>query len=361
MASSSRFPINLKPRFSQYNSFHAAPPNQQIAPYDRPPYHTPWVHYYPPLYIPTTDDPRYPDGRQYVQIRRVGRKNFAFERLRIDQIIKNTEFRYVTIDTEYPGTVHTSKDFGDQNPEGQYKLMKANVDEMSLIQIGLTLSDGDGNLATWGPSNQVIIWEFVISDFDSASQPYNRASMTMLYNRGLDFNFHRHQGISSLEFAQMLRDTGLIYEHSVENIKKDRPKGKKITEEDHHKEISWITFHGAYDFGYLIKALTESELPETLPEFINLVQKYFGKKIYDVKFMLKLFQKPGDWERNNKLMGGLEEVAVKTGVRRILGIGHQSGPDSLLTLLVFKQLKELYDRKDQIVETSAGYIHPLAS
>jgi CCR4-NOT transcription complex subunit 7/8 len=47
-------------------------------------------------------------------------------------------------------------------------------------------------------------------------------------------------------------------------------------------EIRWISFHSKYDFGYLLKTLTCTELPMDESGFVELLQMYFPS-IYDVK------------------------------------------------------------------------------
>lgn len=47
-------------------------------------------------------------------------------------------------------------------------------------------------------------------------------------------------------------------------------------------EIKWISFHSKYDFGYLLKTLTCSELPMDETGFLDLLFTYFPC-IYDVK------------------------------------------------------------------------------
>ena len=54
-------------------------------------------------------------------------------------------------------------------------------------------------------------------------------------------------------------------------------------------DIKWVSFHSKYDFAYLLKTLTCSELPLDEPGFVELLQMYFPC-IYDIKviFILRM-------------------------------------------------------------------------
>jgi CCR4-NOT transcription complex subunit 7/8 len=50
-------------------------------------------------------------------------------------------------------------------------------------------------------------------------------------------------------------------------------------------DIKWISFHSRYDFAYLLKTLTCSELPMDEQGFLDLLCTYFPC-IYDVKVII---------------------------------------------------------------------------
>lgn len=67
-------------------------------------------------------------------------------------------------------------------------------------------------------------------------------------------------------------------------------------------------FYGSgYDFGYLVKLLTNASLPNDEKEFFDLLHIWFPS-IYDVKFIMRVC-KP--------LKGGLQDVADDLGVRDV--------------------------------------------
>ena len=63
-------------------------------------------------------------------------------------------------------------------------------------------------------------------------------------------------------------------------------------------DICFLTCSG-YDFGYLIRVLTCSKLPDKEQNFFELLSIYFPK-VYDVKYLMKSCK---------NLKGGLQEVA----------------------------------------------------
>ncbi|PWA60642.1 hypothetical protein CTI12_AA380500 [Artemisia annua] len=52
-----------------------------------------------------------------------------------------------------------------------------------------------------------------------------------------------------------------------------------------NEDICWATFHGGYDFGYLIKLLTGKNLAETQEGFFELMNVFFPR-VYDIKHII---------------------------------------------------------------------------
>ncbi|KAG6486816.1 hypothetical protein ZIOFF_055396 [Zingiber officinale] len=222
---------------------------------------------------------------------------------------------FVALDTEYPGVVVASKNPYCTLPLPQrYELIRAKVEALRIVQVGLTLSDAAGNLpcAIYTDGTCVrYVWEFNFRDFDISRDRYAPSSIELLKANGIDFQKNQVWGIDSCRFAQHLATSGLL-------------------SFDHFSPVSWITFQGAYDFAFLVKMLTcDCKLPKTVHEFLHLVHFFFGKRVFDVKHLCK--HCPG-------LYGGLERVASTVRVERAVGSRHQSGSDSLLTWQVFYQI-----------------------
>jgi len=73
-------------------------------------------------------------------------------------------YSFIFMDMEFLGVVFQSHPTFWQ-PQNNYALMKANLDCMHLIQVGLTISDDLDNLPTFGTSNYFIC-EFNFCEFD---------------------------------------------------------------------------------------------------------------------------------------------------------------------------------------------------
>ena len=138
---------------------------------------------------------------------------------------------------------------------------------------------------------------------------YAADSIELLQSSGLDFARHARDGIDIAEFGELLITSGLVL----------------------NPDIHWVTFHSSYDFAYLLRIVTCLPLPPTEAEFFDLLSLYFPT-LYDVKYLCKSCE---------NLQGGLQRVSDTLQVERV-GLQHQAGSDSLLTLAVFFKLKELF-------------------
>ncbi|TYI88185.1 hypothetical protein E1A91_D04G189900v1, partial [Gossypium mustelinum] len=221
-----------------------------------------------------------------VIVRKVFADNLEYEFMLIRSALHN--YSFVSIDTEFPGTIFKPEKRFVQlgNPEVNYRFTKVNVDALKIIQLGLTLSDSE--------------------DFDIEKDHYDKESIELLKRQGIDFTRNKEKGICSRDFGMMVLISGLGF-----------------------GELTWVTFHSAYDFGFLLKILTQNPLPPDLKSFMRHLTYYFGCMIFDIKYSFKIFN----------LHGGLEKVAKTLNVARVAGLSHQAGSDSLLILRCFMQIK----------------------
>ncbi|XP_040945173.1 probable CCR4-associated factor 1 homolog 11 [Gossypium hirsutum] len=225
-------------------------------------------------------------------------------------MIKTAILRYpfVSIDTEFPGTIFkpNKQVIREGNPIINYHYMKLNVDALQVIQLGLSLSD--------------------------AQDCYASDSIELLKRQGIDFEKNKEKGIDSKDFAKKFWDYGLLF--NCYGL----------------KSITWITFHGTYDFGFMLKILTQSPLPLHLHSFMHQLAYFFGYNIFDLKYTFKFLG----------LLGGLEKIAQTLNVARITGSSHQAGSDSLLTLQCFMKLKSENIFESKWNETNQMLLPPLA-
>lgn len=171
-----------------------------------------------------------------VEVRSVWADNLESEFKLIRSLIDS--YPLISMDTEFPGIVIRPSANDPYNryrdPKAHYLNLKMNVDMLNLIQVGLTIADHEGNLPDLG-TDSCYIWEFNFRDFDVSRDAHAHDSVEMLKSQGIDFEKNRQYGVDSGKFAELMMSSGLVLNDSV----------------------SWVAFHGAYDFGYLVKCLTQ--------------------------------------------------------------------------------------------------------
>ena len=230
------------------------------------------------------------------------------------------KYNYIGMDTEYPGIVNqvdnTYEDF-------YYQSVKINVESLKLIQLGITLSDGRGRYP-----QPYHTWQFNF-EFDPDKDKCARSSINLLIKSGINFDKLKKNGIEHKLFFDIFKTSGLVL----------------------NPKINWISFHGSYDFAYLLSNLLETPLPHKESEFSKLLGLYFPNH-YDIKVLVK---------EKNKLRGSLNKLAQTLFVERE-GKIHQAGSDSYVTIDVFWKLisyrlltkEELKEKKNILFGISEG-------
>ncbi|PVU93573.1 hypothetical protein BB561_003178 [Smittium simulii] len=237
-------------------------------------------------------------------IQEVWVNNLEEEFMKIRQLLP--QYSYVSMDTEFPGVVARPIGNFASSLDYHYQLLRCNVDLLKIIQLGITLSDESGNMP-----KGVCTWQFNFK-FNLNSDMFAQDSIELLQSSGIDFQKNEEFGIDIEHFAELLTDSGLVLLES----------------------IHWVSFHSGYDFGYLIKLLTMSSLPESEYQFFSLLNTFFPN-CYDIKYLMRSCR-PQSSKR-----GGLQDVAEELNVTRV-GLQHQAGSDSLLTAATFFKLRKKY-------------------
>ncbi|XP_073128994.1 probable CCR4-associated factor 1 homolog 6 [Henckelia pumila] len=239
-----------------------------------------------------------------IEVRDVWEYNLEEEFEFIQNIVD--EYPYVAMDTEFPGLAMKPLAAEVTDPlDHQYKQVKLNVDHLKMIQLGLTFSDADGNLPHRDKFRSCV-WQFNFREFNPMHDMHAIDSIALLNQGGIQFERNIQEGVSSRRFGELLMSSGVVLRDNM----------------------CWVTFHSVFDFGFLLKLLTCQKLPDTRAGFYELLRIFFPV-LYDVKYLMQFCG----------MHGGLNKVARLLMVERV-GVSHQAGSDSLVTVRVFKNLKD---------------------
>ena len=217
----------------------------------------------------------------------------------IKSIIK--KYNYIGMDTEFPGCIYKLKSL---TKDFYYKSMKDSVNSTKLIQLGISFTNEKGEFPD---KYEYHTWQFNFK-FDEEKDKFTEESINLLKSNGINFDKLKKNGISETDFAQKLILSGLVL----------NPNNK------------WVSYHGSYDFAYLLRILMKDNLPESEDEFIKLLKMYFPS-FYDVRMMIRY--------NENLFHGGLSKLISNLNIER-KGINHQAGSDSIATIEAFHKLIE---------------------
>ena len=220
------------------------------------------------------------------------------------------EYNYIGMDTEFPGIVYSLPSLTD---DFYYKTTKLNVDYLKLIQLGITLSNDKGEYP-----KPFHTWQFNFQ-FDITKDKSSQSSMNLLITSGINFNKLKTNGINHKVFFEQFKICGLVL----------------------NPRIHWISFHGSYDFAYLLSNLCGGTLPESEKKFTDDMRVFFPNH-YDIRILVK--------EKEN-LQGSLNKLARYLDVVRE-GKIHQAGSDSMVTIDVFwKLIYEGFISEEKLIES----------
>lgn len=218
--------------------------------------------------------------------------NFEAEFQQLLTTIGSRDDVVLAMDTEFAGFLREEKQFA--KPLVRYAALRQNCDHLRPIQLGISVADADGRLrGTWCFNLLFNVW----------TDLYSEASMNFLAAAGLDFTRHAEEGIEPGTIGRRLRASTL---------------GGGASK---HR---WVTFQGAYDFGYMLRLLTGRRLPANLSYFEELQISYF----------------PNRYELRDELpRGSLDSLLREFGVERH-GTPHTAGSDALATLELYFQVTQ---------------------
>lgn len=214
-----------------------------------------------------------------LRVREVWNDNLEEEMEIIRDVVES--YPFVAMDTEFPGVVARPVGSFKSSGEFHYQTLRCNVDMLKLIQLGLTFSDADGKLPVH--NNEMCVWQFNFREFKVGDDMHSEESIELLKTSGIDFDQMASRGIDVHHFGELLMVSGIVL----------------------NDDVRWITFHSAYDFGYLMKVLTCKPLPNAEDEFFD-VWKIFFPQVYDIKYLMKYC---------DGLHGGLNKLAEVLKVR----------------------------------------------
>ena len=143
---------------------------------------------------------------------------------------------------------------------------------------------------------------------------YNSESVELLAEEGFNLDMNAEFGINPEDFGEFLLSSGLVL----------------------MDDVRWISFHGGYDYAYLIKLMTSAVLPSEEETFFDL-QRLFFPHSFDVKYMVMQSRKVNQLQPIKISLQGLSE---EFGIQRVPGLNHQVGSESLLTKDVFFEIRE---------------------
>ncbi|XP_037410071.1 probable CCR4-associated factor 1 homolog 11 [Triticum dicoccoides] len=213
--------------------------------------------------------------------------------------------RYIAVDVHYPGVVHAAdQDLSSLPVEHRYALMKANVDGLKPLQVGIAVCDHQG---------QQVAWEFNLRDFCRLADPHDAKALDYLARRGLDLDTLRNHGVDAYMLGALLMGSGLIGA-------------------GHGRPLSWVTHAGAYHVAYLLKIVTGgAPLPHDVAGFLGAMRYYLGQQVYDVATMAA---------NCTGMPVGLDHIATNLRIHLPWGSPRLAGAAGVRALLAFRILKD---------------------
>ncbi|KAG5360287.1 Poly(A) ribonuclease pop2 [Yarrowia sp. B02] len=231
-------------------------------------------------------------------VREVWGFNLEEEMARVREVSERA--RYVSLECKFPGIVARPIGQFRSTNEYHYQTLRANVDLLKVIQVGLSFSDD-----SVAPP---VTWQFNFR-FDETQDMCSEDIKDLLKQSGVDFVRHQQHGIDAFNFGELLISSGLVLDDGIE----------------------WITFHAGYDLGYVLGIMLNKELPAEEQQFLAQVRRYFPR-VWDLKNAVK---NSGLTIRSNSLSSLAEDLRVRD--QEVTN--NQAGADAKLAAECFFEMR----------------------
>lgn len=191
-------------------------------------------------------------------IREVWKQNLESEFHSLRTFINDkTSNVYIAVHQEIPGIVARPVGTFKSASDYHFQTLRANSDLLNLIQLSLCIIKIKNNEIT-----NSIIWQFNFL-YDLTQEMYNEEHLSMLNQTSqIDFPLHMTQGIPHFDFAELIIESGLLLDSS----------------------INWVSYHAGYDLGFFVSLILNDNLPVDEQDFFWWCSKYFPN-FYDLKYI----------------------------------------------------------------------------
>ena len=122
-------------------------------------------------------------------------------------------YNYVSMDTEFLGFISHSTQIQDSSiPDQHHLYMKENADELTVVQVGITLQNEKGESPTGTGT-----WQFNFL-FDSTNDESSDESIQLLTNPGINFQKIGSAGIPPEDFGEAIKASELVLNEETHRL-----------------------------------------------------------------------------------------------------------------------------------------------
>mmetsp|Transcript_49484 Transcript_49484/g.106597 ORF Transcript_49484/g.106597 Transcript_49484/m.106597 type:complete len:312 (-) Transcript_49484:84-1019(-) len=180
------------------------------------------------------------------------------------------DYNYIALDAQFPGLVALPAGPFGNYADYNYQTLRLNVELTKVIQIGFSFMDENGNRPDDGPSTWRFNFQFNPQEDLLSQDPIDTRRRSMPRNL--------YEGLDPSAFAEALTGSGIVLNEEIHWIAYSATTDffkKSGVGPVSKQEAPWVTFAAMYDFGHLIKLLTEESLPAQAPTFMESLDMFF--------------------------------------------------------------------------------------